>query len=113
MGIKPTKDQVRMSIVAVEQYIALKYENAERHQANVLVHARGKDFCPGVRMIFVKAENGSAEVIIEKLETIYADCSNCFTTQNSIFSCTDRGLRIETADVFAHPIIIYVSLPQF
>ncbi len=95
------------SIAALKQYVAMLSKNCVRHQANILVHANGKDQCPGVRYVNISEDN--AELIIEDFHTIYGDRSNIFTVQDSMFSMNCKTLHIKTRDTFAHDITVSIT----
>lgn len=103
--IKKTKN----SIKAIEQYISLYKESANRHKANILVHIKEKDLCANALPVFLSVNENSAKVIIEKFDTIYGDCVNIFTTRNSTFSINYKTLHIETKDILNNEISIYVT----
>ena len=97
------------SINAVKQYLALREENLDRHKANVLVHANGKDLSPGVRFISVKAFKDAVEIIIEDFHTIYGDRSNRFTLKDSSFSFIGKTMEISARDMFDFPIAVTIT----
>ena len=101
-----------VSVDAVKQYIASSRENNSRHQANILVHANGKDCCASVRFISAAETQGAAKVIIEDFHSIYADRSNdVFTTQESEFSFDGRSkaLHIKTQGMSGIHISITIT----
>ena len=84
-------------------------QNVGRHKANVLVHAERRDHGLAMRFIFVSVEEDVGQVIIEDLHTIYSDCTNTFTTQNSSFSFVNGTLCIKTKNTFGNGISIDVT----
>lgn len=62
------------SVFAIKQYIAKNKSNADRHEANVLVHAERKDFGWGKRFVSATVNQDVGQVIIEDLCTIYGGC---------------------------------------
>lgn len=97
------------SVAAVEQYIALRRENCNRHRASVLVHANGKDCFPDVRVVSAKASEGTAEIIIEDFHTIFGDRSNRFTVEESSFYLIGKTLQIKSKDNFDCPITVEIT----
>lgn len=97
------------SISAIKKYIEKNEQNIGRHEANILVCAERKDLGPGMRFVFAKVQEGSGQVIIEDLRTIYDRCTNIFTTQDSSFSFTRGTLSIKTQNTFGSEISIDVT----
>lgn len=97
------------SIAAAEQYIALRRENSGRHRAAVLVHANGKDYSPGMRIVYAKVRKSTVEIIIEDLHTIYRDCANRFTEKESSFYLFGQTLQIKSMDYFNRQISIEIT----
>ena len=97
------------SVDAVQQYLGLRTENSDRHKANVLVHAHGKDLTPGVRFISVKVCENVLEIIIEDFHTIYGDRSNRFTLEDSNFSFIGKTMEIKAKDTFGFPITVAIT----
>jgi len=109
MRDKSIPKSVRKSVAAVKRYIALRQENCSRHRANILVHANGKDCCPGVRVVSAKASEDIAEITIEDFYTIYGDCSNRFTVDDSSFDLICKTLQIKSVDVFGCLITVEIT----
>lgn len=102
-------EETAESISAIEQYIAKNKTNVDRHEANVLVHAEGKDHGCGKRFVFATVHQGVGKVTIEDLNTIYSNCTNIFSTQNAIFTFLAGTLCIKTKDVLGVEISINIS----
>lgn len=103
---------VAVSVAAVERYISLAPKNRDRHLANILIHANGKDLTPSVRFISTKACKDTAEVIIEGFHSIYADRSNdVFTIQDSeFFFCgQSKSLHVKTQNMSGIQISITIT----
>ena len=97
------------SIAAVEQYIALRKENSDRHWANVLVSANGKDLCPGKRLVFAEVSENAAKIIVEDFCTLCGERSNIFTTDDSSFYFICKTLQIKSKDTFKRPITVEIT----
>lgn len=108
MGIEFTP-QSTTSVSAVAQYISLRPENRYRHTANILVYANGKDYGPGMRFVFIKATENTAEIIIEDLHTIYSTRTNTFTAQDDIFSFNYGVLNITHKGLSGQQITIEIT----
>lgn len=109
MSNESNAKMAKTSATSVKQYIALRQENCNRHQAYVLVHADGRDCCSGVRIVFANVSEGKVELIIEGFDTIYRDRSNKFTVENSTFSLISRTLQIKSKDTFGKPISVEIT----
>jgi hypothetical protein len=97
------------SVFAIKQYIAKNKSNADRHEANVLVHAERKDFGWGKRFVSATVNQDIGQVIIEDLFTIYGSCTNIFTTQNAIFTYCAGTLRIKAKNAVGVDISINIT----
>lgn len=109
MSNEIVKNPAEISVAAVEKYIALQQENCNKHQATIIVCANGKDLGSGVRDVFVNVSKDTVEIIIEDLYTIYGDCSNRFTTEDSSFSLICKTLQIKSKDALGCPITIEIT----
>lgn len=98
-----------VSVAAVERYISLAPQNRNRHLANILVHANGKDLTPSVRFISAKACEDAVEIIIEDFHTIYGDRSNRFTLEDSSFSFVGSTMNIKTENAFGCLITVAIT----
>ena len=103
------KKEIENSIFALEQYIAKDVRRADIHKAWVLVHVNGKDYPPGMRTVCVSVNGNVGQVIIEDLHTIYGDCLNAFTAQDSIFTIFSNTLCIKATDRFGKEISINIT----
>lgn len=97
------------SIAAVKQYISLDSEKSQRHLANIIVCVDGKDFCTGVKMISVKADKDSVEIVIEDFHILHAEQSNKFTLENSCFFVHGNTLQIKSINVWGQKTTIEIT----
>lgn len=109
MNDERTNNSTAASIWAVEQYIALKPENCNRHQAYVCVCANGKDCSSGVRAVSANIGRDTAEITIEDLHTIYGGCSNRFTAKDSSFSLICKTLQIKSENALGCTITVEIT----
>ena len=101
------KDETMINVV--RKYMNFISGNTGKHKANILVHVNGRDLCANVLPVLVVLSENSIEVIIENFDTIYGDCGNRFTLQNSSFSLQYKTLCIESKDVFGNIISISIT----
>ena len=100
---------VAESISAIKQYISKSEQNADRHKANILIHANKKDYGPGTRVVSISVEGDFGKVIIEELHTLYGSCSDTFTTKDSRFSFVAGTLCINAEDPLGGKISINIT----
>lgn len=97
------------SLSAIKQYISKSEQNADRHKANILIHANKNDYGPRTLVVYAAVKENFGQMIIEDLNSIYSSCSNTFTTKDSCFSFVSGTLRIYAEDAVFGEMIINVT----
>lgn len=104
-----SKKEIADYILALEQYIAKDVRHADRHKANVIIHANKKDHFGGAQWVYVEINETGGQVIIENSHTVYIDCPNTFTVQDSEFTIIRGTLCIKAKDRIGNEININIT----
>jgi hypothetical protein len=103
-----TQQQLAESVKAVEQYIAYKPWNKNRHKAWVLTSEKEETY-PSALDVTVQLSGCYAKVIIEWNGSCGGDYPDHFTTMGSTFQFISGQLLIVSTDRFDRKISISIS----
>ena len=103
-----SEEVTAVSVAAIQQYIDIKKENKDRHQAFVLTSEKGASY-PIALYVYAQAFGKSAKVIIEWTGSYGRDYPSEFTTNNSTFRFMHKTLNIASRDCCGNEISVSIS----
>ena len=108
MNKQVSKESLHDAIKAVLQYVEIKEECRDRHEAFIGVSVNGKEQ-HGVRTVFVEVTEEKAEIIIENLHTLCDHNTNRFTTDTDDISIINKTLQIRPRSSLCGKVVIEVT----
>lgn len=84
MCVQDSRKALHNAVAAAKQYVKLKKECRDRHEAFIGVSVNGQDK-HGVKKVFVDVTDENVKIIIEDLHTLCSHNTNIFTLSAMIF----------------------------
>ena len=97
MCVQDSEKALHNAVAAAKQYVKLKKECRDRHEAFIGVSVNGQDK-HGVKKVFVDVTDENVKIIIEDLHTLCSYNTNIFTPISDDISIINNTLQIKPKD---------------